>query len=112
MVIATVFRLGALSVTLLLSASCAPAHRPPLREFGTPDESANLVSMVSVLADPSVFDSHQIRVQAVLHLEFEGDRICLDRDSALDFVPQNCVRLSLSEKMQHDYSDIKRFSGQ
>ena len=67
--------------------------------------------MVSVLADPAAFDSRQIRVQAVLHLEFEGDRLCLDRDSAVDFVPQNCVRLSLIDTIASDYSDIKHFNG-
>jgi len=68
--------------------------------------------MVSVLADPVAFDSRQIRVQAVLHLEFEGDRICLDRDSALDFVPRNCVRFSLSDEIAGHYSDIQQFNGQ
>lgn len=109
-------RFGAMVALLIVSVSCAPEAPQwrPARQFGTEvdAEAYPLVSMVAVLADPPRFDSRQIRVQAVLHLEFEGDRLCLDRDSAVEMVPQNCVRLVVSDALREQYDSIERYNGQ
>lgn len=105
-----------LLLTVLLAVDCAPTppQQLPFRQFGADVDvdAVPLVSMVSLLADPEKFDAQEIRVHAVLHLEFEGDRLCLDRDSALDLVPKNCVRLALLEAREEEYEAIKHYNGQ
>jgi hypothetical protein len=109
-----------LSVAFLLAFSC---DRPPelsVVEYPSPtearaweqDAAAELVSLVSVLADPAKYDGQRIGIQGVLNLEFEGDQVCLDRGSLQYLVTKNCLWVRLAEGSTAEaYEDIARWNG-
>ena len=103
-----------LAVTLL---GCADSPPQPLDfvEFGTatdkPGGPVELESMVAILARPEDFEGRRVRVQGVLHLELEGDQLCLDKDSVRHIVPKNCIWVGLDPRLQKSCKEISQWNG-
>ena len=53
------------------------------------------VSLVRVLADPKAWHGRAVRVGGYMHLEFEGNQLCLHREDVEFLVLTNCVWLSV-----------------
>jgi hypothetical protein len=102
---------------LLLALTPLGCDRRPQQlefvEFGTPssDERIELESMVAILARPEDFGGKRVKVQGVFNLEFEGDQLCLDRDSLRHFVLKNCLRVRLNPGLEESYEAISRWNG-
>jgi hypothetical protein len=97
-------------------ASCAPRSEPVARASvspgGTPTPpfespiilasplDAERVSLVRILADPNVLDGTPVRVGGYMHLEFEGNKLCLHRDDVEFMIWTNCVWLDVPNDPQ------------
>jgi hypothetical protein len=95
----------------LLLASCGPAPhlmpRPSPSATVAPEQvlpspivlasplEADRVSLVSILADAKAWHGKPVRVGGYMHLEFEGNQLCLHRDDVEFLVQTNCVWLDV-----------------
>ncbi|HEX5717123.1 MAG TPA: hypothetical protein VF179_13245 [Thermoanaerobaculia bacterium] len=103
---------AALATSLLLGA-CGDGGPQQIEfvEFGQPQDDTERTSLVAVLADPSRFNGQRIRVQGVLHIEFEANQLCLDRASVESFVPTNCLRLGLGQQLVARERELAQWNG-
>ena len=66
--------------------------------FASPLPNSERVSLVRILANPEAMDGHTVSVGGYMHLEFEGDQLCLHRDDVEQMIVTNCVWLSLPRR--------------
>lgn len=108
-------RLAVVILLIVLALGCRDAGIPqPIKtvEFGVSADGMAITSMVAALADPDRFTGKPMRLHGVLHLEFEGDQLCLDRDSHANYVQGNCVRLSFHDaRLPPYYEELRRWNG-
>jgi hypothetical protein len=72
---------------------------PPFRivRFAPEPAKSEVVSLVRVLANPNAMNGVPVTVGGYMHLEFEGNRLCLHRDDVEQMIRTNCVSLSVPD---------------
>lgn len=105
---------------LLVVIACGDAQGLKFVEFptaleeleGPAGETHPQESLLAVLADPDEFDGKLVSVYGALHLELEGDMLCLNRESIRFLAAQNCLWVRLAEGSVADsYDEIARWNG-
>ena len=92
-------------------AACQSRRPLEFVEFGQSTPEITLTPIAAVLADPARFSGRRIRLQGVLHIEFESNQVCLDRPSLEFFATGNCLRLSLASQLADEEGQIARWNG-
>lgn len=82
------------------SPAPAPSKGSPFHTvtFASPLPNSERVSLVRILANPEAMDGQAVSVGGYMHLEFEGDQLCLHRDDVEQMIVTNCVWLSLPRR--------------
>lgn len=94
---------------ILLSAFCLahfalPGHCQPLKikaaKPANPQELISMypVSMIRILANPEAYKGKTVRVEGILHLNFEDSRLYLTKEHADHLSCENAIDVQLSNK--------------
>ena len=89
---------------------CGPAPEKPIKgpasqispgpkgvTLASPDPASEKLSLIRVLADPAAVDKRPVVVIGYLHLEFEGQRLCLHREDVENNILTNCVWIDVPQ---------------
>ena len=93
------------AVSLIGQAGCS-RHRtdrasegpPHVVTFASAMPRSERVSLVRVLANPDAMDGKAVTVGGYMHLEFEGNHLCLHRDDFEQLIVTNCVWISVPDE--------------
>ena len=82
--------------TILLAGCSLPQE--PLRRFGDANQNAQSVSLIHLIATPSLYQGQLVRVIGYGKIEFEGTKICLHREDIEAGISENCLWMSIDHK--------------
>jgi hypothetical protein len=82
-------------LALVLAFNVAPPQRSrdATQDYGITNPDAHSISIVSLLANGAGQEGRAVRLIGVLSLEFEGEELCLDKESLQYSVAYNCIAL-------------------
>jgi len=83
-----------------------------VHSHGNADQDAKELSIINLIATPQAFDNNKIRIFGVVNLEFEGNKICLDKASYEHWISKNCLWIDLNyKKLKTDFEHLKSYNG-
>ena len=97
----------------LISNACVQAQQIKRRgDVSTPSEKTIMVSLIQLIAAPEKYAGKRVQIVGYLHLEFEGDRICLHKEDSDKDILHNCLSIGsvneagkMSKKNMHKFSN-------
>ena len=79
-------------------ASALVVAQPARPDYGSINDEALIVSIISLIANGPAYDGKAVRVVGAFRIEFEGDALCLDGESLRHRVHANCISLGVDPR--------------
>ena len=79
---------------------------------GEADHESKSVSIIQLISNPEKYDQTKVRLIGVPRLEFEGEFICLNKESYQFWVSKNCLWISPNIKaINIPYKELEKYNG-